>query len=76
MCDNKRIISDNIQRKGHWDKRRKALLTAPKTGLHPKRIGIYSLRVQWDWKGNLYHEVPPHMIDSLCIILQNRIRDL
>lgn len=33
-----RIVHGNIQQKGHLGKRHEVALTAPKTGLHPKRI--------------------------------------
>jgi len=32
-------------------------LTAPKAGLHPKKVMLY---IWWDWKGIVYYELLPH----------------
>ena len=48
------ILYNNVERKRSWGKRNEPPPTAPKAGLHPKKV---MLCILWDWKGVLYYEL-------------------
>jgi len=47
----------NVERNRSWGKRYEPPLTAPKAGLHPKKV---MLCIWWDWKGIVYYELLSH----------------
>jgi len=51
------IVYINVERKRSWGKQYEPPLTAPKAGLHLKKV---MLCIWWDWKGIVYYELLPH----------------